>query len=418
MDLTMIRRIGLIGVGKLGLPCGEVIAEKFFVEGFDIISQNPSNFHMKGIRETCKEKDVIFVAVPTPHDPEYGGEVPISTLPKKNFSYEIVKDVLKQIVIYTPSNQRIVLISTVIPGTCRKEFEGIIDGRTLIYNPYLIAMGSVKEDMRQPEMLIIGTKDGNRTKDVESLLNFYNDILAKQTRIIVGTWEEAESVKIFYNTFISAKLSLVNMIQDVSEKLGHMNVDVVTNALKDSSERIMSPKYMKAGMGDGGACHPRDNIALGWLAKELKLGYDLFGAIMESREVQANNLARKLGSLADHYGHSKIWIHGKAFKPFIELTDGSYSLLVSHFLTNLNYDVGFVDPLTGDIHTKVHGVILLAHCPEVTYPNNSSTKTAQYCDFEVGSVIVDPWRKIKSQDYPNCYIYHYGNTRQDELTEV
>ena len=87
----------------------------------------------------------------------------------------------------------------------------------LIYNPYLIAMGSIKEDMRQPEMLIIGTNDGNRSEDVISLIDFYRELQKKQTRIIVGTWEEAESVKIFYNTFISAKLSLVNMIQDVSE---------------------------------------------------------------------------------------------------------------------------------------------------------------------------------------------------------
>ena len=56
------------------------------------------------------------------------------------------------------------------------------------------------------------------------------------------------------------------MILDVAEKCGHMNVDVVTDALKDSSQRIMGPRYMCAGMGDAGACHPRDNIALRHLA--------------------------------------------------------------------------------------------------------------------------------------------------------
>ena len=407
----MIKRIGLIGVGKLGLPCGEVMAEKFLVEGFDTQFPKPSNFHMRSIEEVCKNKDAIFVAVPTPHNSAYGGEMPTSALPKRNFRYDIVKDVFNQIVQHTPKEQRVVLISTVLPGTCRKELIDTLKGRTLIYNPYLIAMGSVKEDMQRPEMLIIGTKDGYRSEDVKFLVDFYNQLIAKQTRIIVGTWEEAESIKIFYNTFISAKLSLVNMIQDVSERLGHINVDIVTDALKNSSERIMGPKYMTAGMGDGGTCHPRDNIALGWLSNELSLGYDLFGAIMESREVQASNLANKLAFLAKQYDHQKIWIHGKTYKPFVELTDGSYSLLVAHYLRKLKYDVGFIDPMTGELPRSVRGVILMAHCPEVTYGDDSGAENAPYCNFEAGSVIVDPWRKVRFDDYPGCHIFHYGNTR-------
>jgi UDPglucose 6-dehydrogenase len=78
-------------------------------------------------------------------------------------------------------------------------------------------------------------------------------------------------MKIFYNTFISNKISLVNMIQDVAVKLGNMNVDRVTTALTKSTQRITGPAYMRAGMGDGGACHPRDNIALRWLAKESRI---------------------------------------------------------------------------------------------------------------------------------------------------
>ena len=407
----MFIRIGLIGVGKLGLPCGEVMAEKFLVEGYDTKILKPSNFQMRSIEEVCRNKDAIFVTVPTPHNSAYGGEKPTSALPKKNFRYDIVKDVFNQIVQHTPKEQMVVLISTVLPGTCRRELIDTLKGRTLIYNPYLIAMGSVKEDMRRPEMIIIGTKDGYRSEDVKFLVDFYQQLVTRQTRIIVGTWEEAESIKIFYNTFISAKLSLVNMIQDVSERLGYINVDIVTDALKNSTERIMGPKYMTAGMGDGGACHPRDNIALGWLASELSLGYDLFGAIMESREVQASNLANKLAALATQYNHQKIWIHGKSFKPFIDLTDGSYSLLVAHYLKKLNYDVGFIDPITGELPKSVCGVILMAHCPEVTYGYNSEAENIPYCNFEACSVILDPWRKVRAEDYPDCHIFHYGNTR-------
>ena len=76
----------------------------------------------------------------------------------------------------------------------------------------------------------------------------------------------------------------------------------------------MGPKYMTAGMGDAGACHPRDNIALRWLAQEYDIGYDLFDTIMHAREVQARNLAQFLVDQADQHGMGDvpIVIHVKA----------------------------------------------------------------------------------------------------------
>ena len=149
-----------------------------------------------------------------------------------------------------------VLISTVLPGTVRRELEPLIRNARFIYNPYLIAMGSVKWDMVNPECLIIGTEDGSLTGDAKILIDFYRPLMENQPRINVGTWDEAEAIKIFYNTFISTKIGLVNMIQDVAEANGNINVDVVTDALKAATMRIAGPKFMTAGMGDGGACHP------------------------------------------------------------------------------------------------------------------------------------------------------------------
>ena len=171
-----------------------------------------------------------------------------------------------------------------MPGIVRSELSKLITNNYLVYNPYLIAMGSVAWDMLHPEMIIMGNKTGKKDNKIKKLLKFYKTIIENNPRYEFGTWDEAECIKIFYNTFISAKISLVNMIQDVSLKLGNINVDVVTDALKNSTQRIMGPKYMTAGMGDGGACTPRDNIALRYLAKKLSLGYDLFDAIMDSRE--------------------------------------------------------------------------------------------------------------------------------------
>ncbi|SVD61001.1 uncharacterized protein METZ01_LOCUS413855, partial [marine metagenome] len=273
----------------------------------------------------------IFVAVPTPHDEEYSGSVPSSHLEPKDFSYDDVKSVLDQINVHANGPKNVVLISTVLPGTIRKQLQPLLnDEHVLIYNPYLIAMGSVKWDMVNPEMVIIGTEnDGSREAD--QLIDIYKLLMENNPRYEQGTWEEAEAIKIFYNTFISAKIGLVNMIQDFAERIGHMNVDVVTDALAKSDMRIMGPKYMTAGMGDSGACHPRDNIALRWLAKEYHIGYDMFDTIMHAREKQAENLAGYLIHLSHEYD-LPIIIHGKAYKPDVPYTIGSYSLLIGHFI--------------------------------------------------------------------------------------
>ena len=134
----------------------------------------------------------------------------------------------------------------------------------------LIAMGTVKWDFLNPEMVMIGTDNGSHTGDAKEIVDFYKTMMQNDPRYIVGTWDECECIKVFYNTFISAKLSLVNMIQDVAEKQGNINVDVVTKALAQSDQRIMGPKYMTAGMGDGGACHPRDNIASKIYVREIR----------------------------------------------------------------------------------------------------------------------------------------------------
>jgi UDPglucose 6-dehydrogenase len=369
-------KIGFIGVGKLGKDVGEVMAEKHFVEGYDVREVTPSNFKMvPTIKEVCEGKDLIFIAVPTPHDPLYDGSHATSHLTPKDFDYTTVKKILDEINDYTTKEQLVVLISTVLPGTTRREFIPLVKNYRFIYNPYLIAMGTVKDDMVNPEMVIIGTEDGSLTTDAKILKDFYETIISPWTRYEIGTWDDAEAIKIFYNTFISAKISLVNMIQDVAEKNGNMDTDIVTGALERSTYRIMGPAYMKAGMGDGGSCHPRDNIALRYMAKELGLGYDLFDSIMLSREIQAKNMANKLIDLSVEYGLPVV-IMGKSYKPGVEYTDGSYSLLVGSFVLEVEYDT-----------INKPAIYLLGH-----------RKVFNEMEFPMGSIVLDPWRERVHKD--------------------
>jgi UDPglucose 6-dehydrogenase len=350
----------------------------------------------------------VFIAVPTPHDPAYDGREPSAHLSPKDFNYDIVKECLIEANRCMTKNQLLDIISTVLPGTTRREFIPLINNTRFVYNPYLIAMGSVAWDMVNPEMVMIGTEDGSENGDAKQLVDFYKTVMENNPRYIVGTWDECECIKVFYNTFISAKIGLVNMIQDVAQIQGNINVDVVTDALAKSTMRIMGPQYMKAGMGDGGGCHPRDNIALRYMAQELDLGYDLFDSIMNAREIQAKNVAKELVKHADK-NKMNIFIHGKAYKPGVEYCDGSYSLLIGHYCEQLGFSPTYIDPLTDNNIDSCYGVVLLAHNKKVTYEYRGFEETQSlYCKIEKGSIVIDPWRTFVSDEH---LVIHYGNTR-------
>lgn len=410
-----MKNVGFIGLGKLGLSCAEAMASHYTVTGYDIYPKTSDKIIMAGdIKGAVLGQDIIFIAVQTPHEPEYDGSGPIAHLPNRDFDYSTVEHVLKQVNCWARPHQLVILISTVLPGTIRERLEPLITNAIFVYNPYLIAMGSVSWDMVNPEMVIIGTKDGKEIGPAQQLIEFYKPLMQNNPRYEVGTWDEAECIKVFYNTFISAKIGLVNMIQDVAVKQGNINVDVVTSALAKSSMRIMGPKYMTAGMGDAGPCHPRDNIALRFLAEKLDLGYDLFDTIMSARETQARNLARFLVSKAQSLA-LPIYIHGKAYKPDVTYTDGSYSLLVGYYCNMYGIKPVYIDPLTNDsVISPVKGVILLAHNRRVTYGYTGIGQGQDmYCEIAAHSVVIDPWRRFTT-DRKDIEVIHYGNTRAIE----
>ena len=408
--------IGFIGLGKLGMDAAEVFAEHYTVRGYDVAPRTSDTVNVCDIREVVQLSDWIFIAVPTPHLEGYDGSIPSSHLKPKNFIHEAVQDSLIKINHYATTPKKVVLISTVLPGTTRQSFAGLLNKQhDLLYNPYLIAMGSVKWDMVNPEMIMIGTEHGSNTELAQELIELYQPMVKNNPRYEIGTWEECEAIKIFYNTFISAKVVLVNMIQDFAQRIGSINVDVVTTALARSTMRIMGPKYMTAGMGDAGACHPRDNIALRWLAEEYDIGYDLFDTIMEAREQQARNLAQFLVDLAKKH-QLPIAIHGKAYKPDVPYCIGSYSTLIGHYVQALGQQIFYIDPLADDQTSVVsdisRAVVLMAHNRSITYSNVDGDHTDHfYYDIRPGSVIVDPWRKIPV-DMPGMTVIHYGNTRR------
>jgi UDPglucose 6-dehydrogenase len=162
-------------------------------------------------------------------------------------------------------------------------------------------------------------------------------------------------------------------------------------------------------------CHPRDNIALRWLAEKYQVGYDLFDTIMHAREIQAKNLAY---FLIEQKADSKmpIIIHGKAYKPDVPYCIGSYSTLIGHYLKEEQQEYYYVDPQADDPVGVIKeigrpSVVLMAHNRTVTYGyTGENAQDYFYCDIPKGSLIVDPWRRMPL-DLQGYQVVHYGNTR-------
>lgn len=390
-------RIGFVGLGKLGLPVAttlaahghEVVGYDPHVEGFPhdpdaqeegwgrILEMAESRFRFGTLAEACRS-EVLFVAVQTPHEPEYEGITPLPDF-RLDFNYSFLAGAIRDIATtcqHEKARPVVAVISTVLPGTMEREVIPRLGHLELVYNPSFIAMGTVIDDFLEPEFVLLG---GPRAA-VEKVRRVYANIGIDRFREV--SIASAELTKVAYNTFIGLKLAFANTLGEICEKTG-ANVDQVTDSLKLADRRLISGAYLSAGMGDGGGCHPRDNIALSWLAEELGLSFDLFEATMRQRE----NHALWLSRLLSRYDLPK-GILGVAYKPCSRLTTGSPALLVCSLLDEppVLHDPYVPDadrPLPEEPHAWLVGC---RHPDFTTY------------SFPTGTVIVDPWRYIPDQD--------------------
>jgi UDPglucose 6-dehydrogenase len=347
-------KVGFIGLGKLGLPCALAIeAAGHEVAGYDTshdvkkilasrklpyVEQDAQELlELHDIKWTTPEEivawaDIVFVAVQTPHQPEFEGVTRL-TQERADFDYGWLKQAVRSV-----SDARlVVVISTVLPGTMERNIVPFFPSDRLLYNPFFIAMGTTIPDFRNPEFVLVGT-DGAHPG---ILRDFYATIHDRP--VFVTTLRTAELTKVAYNTFIGLKIAFANTMMELCEKTG-ADVDDLVDALAMADRRLMGPAYLRGGMGDGGGCHPRDNIALSWLARETGLSYDLFGALMECRERQTEWLADLIAAY-----HASDWedveILGKAYKPNTALTVGSPATLLANILTERGIEFEHSDPL-------------------------------------------------------------------------
>jgi UDPglucose 6-dehydrogenase len=398
--------VGFLGLGKLGLPCALVADDKGHkVFGYDIdpgvkdiLDSKRLPYREQGSQELLdkhsiewcdvdglvKKSDIIFVPIQTPHDERYEGT---TRLPEErvDFDYSYLKSGLKDLsdsIERNGEDKIVIIISTVLPGTVRSEIMPVLSDKVkLCYNPFFIAMGTTRNDFENPEFVLFGKSD-------ESALNkaceFYQTIHDKP--VYGCTIEEAEMIKVTYNTYITMKICLANVVMEASHKLDNINCDNVMKGLFMANERLISPKYLLGGMGDGGGCHPRDNIALSWLARKIDLSHDWYENLMICRENQTEWLA---DLIQEHKGDLDVVILGKCFKKETNLTVGSPSILLKNILDEKGVKCDMFDPWVDMGHIKMKKALYFIGTNHDVFMDYS---------FPEGSVVIDPWRYIKAQD--------------------
>lgn len=404
-------KIGFIGLGKLGLPVATCMTMRGHdVKGYDVRAENMSKgprpyieagpegsgsfdawlseaerLTFGSVKEVCEHSEIIFVAVQTPHDPRYEG---ISHLPEDrvDFDYSWLKAAIVDLSRHIHRPTIVAVISTVLPGTMAREIEPLLNPHMhLAYTPSFIAMGTTMQDYLNPEFFLLGTRGG----EVEETMRAFFQTIA-DAPVMGMTVESAELSKVAYNTFISAKIGIVNTLMEICDIIPGADIDQVSDALCAAKKRVISPAYMRGGMGDGGGCHPRDNIAMSWLARKYALGHDIFESVMLAREGQAGWLAQVLTEIAESRG-LEMGILGTAYKAGSGITVGSHALLVLRCLMDNGTPPAWVhDPHANEADGRPdRPLALLIGCNHPEFRDYS---------FPPGTVLLDPWRYIPARE--------------------
>jgi len=402
-------KVGFMGLGKLGLPCALSLENAGHeIYGYDI---NPDvkkiletrvlpyreegsqelldrhDINWSTVEELVKNSEIIFVPIQTPHHPKYEG---VDRLPEErvDFDYSWLKsgiNTLSQEIEKQGEDKIVVIISTVLPGTIRREIKPLLGSHTkLCYNPFFIAMGTTRRDFTNPEFVLFGMDDELAYQKAKKLYKTLH-----QKPIYKCTIEEAEMIKVSYNTYITMKICLANTIMELSHRLDNINCDNVMKGMFMANERLISPKYLLGGMGDGGGCHPRDNIALSWLAQKTNLSYDWYENLMICREKQTEWLA-DLTIQESREAELPIVILGKCFKKETNLTVGSPSILMKNIIEEKGYSVKMYDPLVDKTPPPLNN-------KSVFFIGTNHDAFLDYI-YPEGSIVIDPWRYIKDQD--------------------
>lgn len=347
--------VGVIGVGYVGLVTAACLAElghtvvcrDIAPERVAMLQRGQVPIHEPGVPEllqrnaarmtfTLDMEDVFrdariaIVCVDTP--PTASGDADLSRV-------EAVIEALPA----SAEGAILVMKSTVPVGTGRR-VRAELDARGredvgYVSNPEFLREGSAVADFREPDRVVIG---GDRGEDVARVARLYEDL---QAPILTTDVASAEMIKLASNAFLATKISFVNEIANVCERVG---ADVEEVARGMGMDARIGPSFLRPGIGYGGSCFPKDVTALKQMAGNTGYSFQLLASVIEVNELQKR---RVIGKLKDRLGslrNRRVTLLGLAFKPHTDdMREASSIVLASRLIAEGASVVAF-DPVAAE----------------------------------------------------------------------
>jgi UDPglucose 6-dehydrogenase len=343
--------IGIFGAGWVGLVTGgcfaelghDVIVRDVVPERVEALKEGRLPFHEPQLgdvldrnRERLRytldadelaEADAIFICVQTP--PTYSGDADLS------FVWSALDDLPR-----VERRQVLVMKSTVPVGTGDKVHAALeargLDNVGYVSNPEFLAEGRAVRDFLNPDRIVIGSFAEEDGTAVEEL---YSGIDAPVVRTDVAS---AEMIKLAANAFLMTRISFINEIANVCEAVG---ADVVEVANGIGLDHRLGPHFLRAGIGYGGSCFPKDSLALKQLASNSGYHFQLLAAVIEVNELQKRRVIQKLQKHLGKLRGKKVALLGLAFKAGTDDLREAPSLVLASRLLAEGAEVRAWDPV-------------------------------------------------------------------------
>ena len=353
-------RIAMIGTGYVGLVSGACFSEfgtdvvcvdkdagkierlldgimPIYEPGLDtLVAKNVDAGRLSfttDLAEAVKGADVVFIAVGTPTQ-EGDGHADLS------YVYTAAAEIGHAIDDYT-----VVVTKSTVPVGTGREVHRIIseirdaDAFDVASNPEFLREGSAIEDFMRPNRVVIGT-DSDRASEV--LKQLYRPLFLMETPILYTKIETAELIKYAANTFLAAKITFINEVANLCEKVG-ANVQEVARGI--GLDGRIGSKFLHAGPGYGGSCFPKDTLALVQTARDYDAPLHIIEAVVKVNEDRKGQMADKIiASCGGSVDGKTIAVLGLTFKPNTDDMRDSPSLAIVPALQKAGATVRAFDP--------------------------------------------------------------------------
>ena len=293
------------------------------------------------IKSAIKNSDLTFLTVGTPSNSD--GSINLKFI--KDAAKEIGKILKEKTAFHT-----VVVKSTVIPTTTNKIIKPILEKYSLkksgidfglVVNPEFLREGSAIFDTKYPHLIVLGS---NEDRSLEILESFYKLVYGKELpEIIRTTPENAELIKYANNSFLATKISFINTIANLCQKIPGTDVGIIAEAI--GLDPRISPLFLRAGPGYGGSCFPKDVNALINFSKDLGYVPQLIVATHEVNQLQALKIIEMIKLHVGELGGKTISVLGLAFKSNTDDIRESVSINLINLLLKENAIVSAHDPM-------------------------------------------------------------------------